>query len=163
MLRVRPERDNEFLRTAADEAERQLPHGRSLAYLALGGFGAVRELSGEGVDISIGVGLHRGQVVAGNVGSSQHLEYTLIGDVVNVAARLEALTCEYPGVDVIVSQEVVSAATDNPALTPLGPALLKGRRAPIDVFALPVEELTADWRSRRRWLLQKSAPPPPGS
>ncbi len=76
--------------------------------------------------------------MAGNVGSSQHLEYTVIGDVVNVAARLESLTREHPGVDVILSREVVAAATDNPALTPLGPATLKGRTAPIDVYALPV-------------------------
>lgn len=85
-----------------------------------------------GVEIQLAMGLHTGTVVAGNLGSEKRMEYTVIGDTVNVAARLESMA--QPG------QILVSAATreklgpDAEVLRHLGERALHGRNATTSVF-----------------------------
>jgi adenylate cyclase len=65
-----------------------------------------RELEGQGLPrLAIGIGLHRGTVLAGLVGSRERTEYACVGGAVNVAARVQGLTREL-GVDVLMTAEV---------------------------------------------------------
>jgi adenylate cyclase len=81
--------------------------------------------------IKIGVGLHTGPAVVGNIGSAQRMQYTAIGDTVNVAARLVHLAS--PG-QIIVSEDVRNAATG--VFEPLGEVELKGRQQKMHIYSL---------------------------
>lgn len=75
--------------------------------------------------MDIGIGLHAGEAVVGHIGSRQRHEYAAIGDVTNVAARLEGATKD-AGFRLLVSDEVVRHLPGSPGLVALGPLALKG-------------------------------------
>jgi adenylate cyclase len=98
-----------------------------------------------------GIGVHFGAVVAGNIGTRERAQYTVIGDVVNVAARLESSTKDQ-GVPVLFSSAVVERARREGGsvdVTAHGSIHVKGRAQPIDVFTLPPEPspIATDTRS----------------
>lgn len=84
-----------------------------------------------------GVGVHFGTMIAGNVGTSERMQYTVIGDVVNLASRLESATKEV-GVDVLVSRAAAEAAAPGaPPLRPLAALAVRGHEQPVEVLTLP--------------------------
>ena len=92
------------------------------------------ELADKGeMPLDIGIGLHAGEGIAGYVGSEARHEYTLIGDVTNVAARLQGVTKEV-GYRLVCSRAVVERLPDAAGLVPLGPHAIKGH-SPVDIFA----------------------------
>jgi len=97
------------------------------------------QLEAEGVEpIAVGIGLHAGEAVAGHVGSRSRHDYTAIGDVVNVASRLEGSTKE-TGYRIVVSKEVAERLVDRSSLVPLGKMAIKGH-TPVESFGcIPVE------------------------
>jgi class 3 adenylate cyclase len=108
----------------------------------LSGFG---ELAGRwqrryGIDTGLGIGINEGEVVAGNVGSEQYMSYTLIGDTVNIAARLSQRA---RAGEVLFSNALkLSLDDDGDSTIPmlaLPPLTLRGRSNPIDIFCVPIE------------------------
>ena len=83
-----------------------------------------------------GIGLHFGEVMAGNLGSSNRLEYTVIGSTVNVASRLEGLTRRFEDHSILISGELRELLGDSVEVIDLGAQMLKGWPNPIQVFAL---------------------------
>ena len=92
-----------------------------------------------GVDAGLGIGINEGDVVVGNIGSASYMNYTIIGDAVNVAARL----CQRARAGEMLFSGALKLSLDAEGVdlgaTPLPPLQLRGRLHPIDIFCVPLE------------------------
>lgn len=87
-------------------------------------------------DLRVGIGINTGTVIAGTIGAAGKLEFTLIGDTVNVAARVEQLTKTTGDAILLTSQTVVALATRPATLADRGFHALKGKSAALQIYCL---------------------------
>ncbi len=120
--------------------EEQKDHQRRAVSAALAMRAALKEFNAKQTKkgrqtLAIGIGIHCGQLIAGNVGSPMRMEYTVIGDVVNVASRIQSLTKEF-GTDILISAAVHQALGGKLNVKELPPAAVPGKAEKIRVFML---------------------------
>ncbi|MEM7065201.1 MAG: GAF domain-containing protein [Cyanobacteria bacterium P01_B01_bin.77] len=86
-------------------------------------------------EINIGIGLSSGEVVSGNIGSHRKMEYTVIGDGVNLSARLEGVTKQY-GCDIVLSEYTYRPCRELILARELDLARVKGKMQPVKIYEL---------------------------
>jgi adenylate cyclase len=91
--------------------------------------------------LGIGIGVNSGEMIAGNIGSKQVRSYTVIGDAVNLGARLESLNKDYAS-SIIISEATRRLLRTSYTLRPLGSVVVKGKSVPVEIFEVVVDPVT---------------------
>jgi adenylate cyclase len=115
-----------------DHAERAL-----LCAIAMQSRQAELNAEGWGADVpelGVGIGVNTGLVIAGTVGGGGRLEYTVVGDAVNIAQRLQS---EAAGGEIVAAASTIAAAPGVPSES-IGPRHVKGREEPVEVFRVVI-------------------------
>jgi len=125
----------------ADHAE----HAVETAVAMVAALGTLnRQWAAEGrPTLGIGIGINSGEMIAGTIGSRQVRSYTVIGDAVNLGARLESLNKEY-GTQIIISDATRRQLRTPRELRPLGSVVVKGKSVPVDIFEVVVPPASVD-------------------
>jgi class 3 adenylate cyclase/CheY-like chemotaxis protein len=117
----------------APEAQPDHPYRAVDAALALQRAINERNARVGGDGLTFGIGVHMGDAVVGNVGTAKAMNYTVIGDTVNVAKRLQERAM--PG-QVLISSAVYEQLGDGVEVNPIGDLAVKGRQQPVQVYEL---------------------------
>jgi adenylate cyclase len=100
--------------------------------MALSELNKLRDSRGQ-TPIMIGMGLHCGPAISGTIGSEERMEYTVIGDTVNMTSRIESSTKAF-GTDLLISEDVFNKVGAEFALELAGVAEVKGKSEPLKMF-----------------------------
>jgi adenylate cyclase len=88
---------------------------------------------GKAAHLKVGIGMHSGPLISGNLGSSRRMDYSVIGDTVNIAARLEGVA---QAGEVIITQQTRDLIGDRFKLKELPPVKVKGKDKPLHIFSV---------------------------
>jgi adenylate cyclase len=127
-----------------DHADRAVAAAREMIGPRLDSFNAWLAEEGFGHGFEMGVGLHSGPVMAGNVGSEQRVEYTVIGDTANTASRLEGMTKDSDAMLFIsaTTRARMRGSTDD--LLPVGEVEIRGRTSMLETWTIRPPGVTRD-------------------
>jgi adenylate cyclase len=123
-----------FTDATRDETCRRALHAAAEAMRAIDRLNTARRKADTPI-AAVDLALHLGEVLYGNIGAVDRLDFTVIGPAVNEVARIEAL-CEPLGYKVLVSAELAAAVVDSDRLKPLGHHRLRGVREAREIYAL---------------------------
>jgi len=84
-------------------------------------------------EVKMGIGINCGEVVAGNVGSEERIDYSVTGDTVNTGKRIEMITRDHPN-KILISEMVLCKTKDLIEVKPWGPVEMKGKKEKINIY-----------------------------